>query len=90
MAKQEYSNYQNKVISRYYQNIDKVALQRLGELVTDLYLADTDKKRDRLWGQVQKAMENIKVQPVIAEHILKTRDVKILAKNLQDWLKNGK
>jgi hypothetical protein len=89
MAKQEYSNYQNKVISRYYQNIDKVALQRLGELVTDLYLADTDKKRDRLWGQVQKAMENIKVQPVIAEHILKTRDVKILAKNLQDWLKSN-
>jgi hypothetical protein len=90
MAGQEYSHYQKKVISRYYQNIDQVALQRLGELVTELYLADTDKKKDRLWGQVQKAMENIKVQPVIAEHILKTRDVKILAKNLADWLKNGK
>ena len=88
MARQEYSHYQKKVISRYYQNIDKVALQRRGELVTDLYLADTDKKKDRLWGQVQKAMENLKVQPVIAEHILKNRDVKILAKNLEDWLKN--
>jgi hypothetical protein len=87
MAGQEYSHYQKKVISRYYQNLDQVALQRLQELVTELYLADTDKKRDRLWGQVQKAMENIKIQPAIAEHILKTKDVKILAKNLQDWLK---
>jgi hypothetical protein len=90
MAAKDYSAYQQKVISRYYQNIDQVALQRLQELVTELYLADTDKKRDRLWGQVQKAMENIKVQPTIAQHILQTRDVKILAKNLQDWLKSGK
>jgi hypothetical protein len=87
MAAKEYSAYQQKVISRYYQNIDQVALQRLQELVTDLYLAETDKKRDRLWGQVQKAMDNIKVQPTIAQHILKTRDVKILAKNIEDWLK---
>jgi hypothetical protein len=90
MARQEYSSYQQKVISRYYQNIDQVALQRLQELVTELYLADTDKKRDRLWGQVQKAMENLKIQPTISEHILKTKDVKVLAKNLQDWLKTGK
>jgi hypothetical protein len=90
MAAKEYSAYQQKIISRYYQNIDQVALQRLQELVTDLYLADTDKKRDRLWGQVQKAMENIKVQPTIAQHILKTRNVKVLAKNLQDWLKSRK
>jgi hypothetical protein len=87
MAAKEYSAYQQKVISRYYQNIDQVALQRLQELVTELYLADTDKKKDRLWGQVQKAMENIKVQPTIAQHILQTRDVKILAKNIEDWLK---
>ena len=88
MAAKDYSAYQQKVISRYYQNIDQVSLQRLQELVTELYLADTDKKRDRLWGQVQKAMDNINVQPTIAQHILQTRDVKVLAKNLQDWLKS--
>lgn len=88
MAAKEYSNYQQKIISRYYQNLDQSAMQRLQELVTDLYLADTDKKKDRLWAQVQKAMENIKVQPTIAQHILKSRDVKVLAKNLQDWLKS--
>jgi hypothetical protein len=89
MAQREYNNYQKKIISRYYQNLDKTALQRLQELVTDLYLADTDKKKQRLWDQVQKALEHLKVQPVIAEHILKTRDVQVLAKNIQDWLKQG-
>ncbi|MBM4102992.1 MAG: hypothetical protein FJ263_02935 [Planctomycetes bacterium] len=87
MAKREYTSYQKKAISNYYQNLDQIALQRLQELVTELYLADTDKKRDRLWEQVQRAMKNLNVQPAIAEHILKTKDVQVLAKNLQDWLK---
>jgi hypothetical protein len=89
MAQGDYSNYQKKVISRYYQNLDKTALQRLQELVTELYLADTDKKKQRLWDQVQKALGHLKIQPAIADHILKARDVQVLAKNLQDWLKRG-
>jgi hypothetical protein len=89
MAKREYTSYQKKAISNYYQNLDQIALQRLQELVTELYLAGTDKKRQRLWDQVQKAIEHLKVPPVIAEHILKTRDVQILAKTLQDWLKKN-
>jgi hypothetical protein len=87
MARREYTSYQKKAISNYYQNLDQIALQRLQELVTELYLADTDKKRQRLWDQVQKAIEHLKIQPVIAEHILKTKDVQVLARNLQDWLK---
>ena len=45
MAQREYSKYQQKIISNYYQNLDTMALQRLQELVTELFLADTDKKR---------------------------------------------
>ncbi len=90
MAKQDYSGYQKKVINNYYQNLDKIALQRLGELVTELYLADTDKKKQRLWEQAQKAIEKLKIQPDIVNHILQTKDVQILAKNLQDWLRQAK
>jgi hypothetical protein len=64
-------------------------LQRLQELVTDLYLAETDKKRAKLWEQTEKAMEKIDVKPVIKEHILKIRDVQVLVKNLNEWLKKG-
>ena len=43
MGMQDYSAHQQKIIKRYYENIDQIALQRLAELVGDLYLA-TGKK----------------------------------------------
>lgn len=89
MANREYSKYQQKVISSYYQNLDKVALLRLQELVTELYLAETDRKQDKLWESAEKAMQKIDIKPVIKEHILKSRDVQVLAKNLNEWLKKS-
>ncbi len=60
-------------------------LQKLGELVTELYLADTQARRDRLWQRAHKAMIKLKIPPAIIDHIMKKQDVEILAKNLQDW-----
>ena len=90
MAKRNYSKYQQEVIGRYYDNIETIALQKLGELLTELYLADTPKKKQRLWQRAQKAMEQLKVPPKIIAHIMAKKDVEILAKNLQDWLKAPK
>jgi hypothetical protein len=86
MAKKEYSQYQKSVISDYYGNLDTIMLGKLGELVTELYLADSQAKKDRLWQRVHKAMIKLKVPPAISEHIMEKQDVEILAKNLQDWL----
>ena len=85
MTKKEYSKYQKSVISGYYNNLDTIMLQKLGELVTDLYLADTQTKKDRLWDRAYKAMIKLKIKPAIVDHIMKKQDVEILAKNLQDW-----
>jgi hypothetical protein len=82
--------YQADLISRYYGNLDTIMLQKLGELVSELYLADTDKKRDRLWQRVEKAMKNLNVPPAIIAHIMQKKNVEILAKNLQDWLAKSK
>ncbi len=41
MAKQEYSQYQKGVISGYYGNLDAIMLQKLSELVSELYVAET-------------------------------------------------
>ncbi len=87
MPKQEYTNYQKKVISAYYEHRDELALTSLQSVVTDLFLADTDAKRSRLWDRAHKAMLKLKVKPAILEHILAKKDVTLLAKNLQDWLK---
>jgi hypothetical protein len=56
MPKQEYTHYQKKVISAYYEHRDELALTSLQSVVTDLFLADTDAKRSRLWDRAHKAM----------------------------------
>jgi len=58
MAQRDYSEHQQKIISRYYSNLDTLMLQKLQALVSELYLAESDKKKDRLWQRVQQAMEN--------------------------------
>jgi hypothetical protein len=90
MAENEYSEYQKGVISRYYDNLDTIMLQKLSDLVTELYLADTQAKQARLWQRAHKAMVKLKIPPVIIDHIMEKEDVEILARNLQDWLACGK
>ena len=90
MAKQEYSKHQLGIISNYYDNLDTIMLTKLQELVSELYLADTPKKRDRLWQRVRQAMDKLKIPPTLAEHIIASKDVSVLANNLQDWLKRVK
>jgi len=86
MAGKEYSSYQRDVISRYYDNLDAIALGRLQELVGRLYLADSEVKQARLWERAQKAMVTLKIKPAIIEHIMNKKDVTVLAKNIEDWL----
>lgn len=90
MGKKGYSTYQQSVISRYYDNLDTIMLGKLQELVTDLYLADSKAKKDRLWDRAEKAMEKLKIRPAIIEHIMAKRDVTVLAKNIEGWLRNAK
>ena len=89
MAKRDYSSYQQGVIKRYYNNLPQQALGKLAELVTELYLAESEKKLDQLWGRAEKAMAKIKVPKKLAEHILSKRKPEILAANLEDWLKGS-
>jgi hypothetical protein len=89
MTKRPYSQYQKNAISQYYNNLDTIMLQKLSELVTELYLAETPAKKDRLWQRAHKAMKNLKIPPKIIEHIMTKKDVEILAKNLKDWLEKS-
>ena len=87
MTRREYSSFQQGVINRYYDNLPRTSLDKLAELVTELYLAKTEKRREQLWQRVAKAMAVIKVPEKIAQHILSKRKPEILAANLEDWLK---
>ena len=90
MAKSELSHYQKNVISNYYENLDTIMLTKLQEIVTDLYLAESKAKQDRLWERAEKAMTKLKIKPAIVKHVLGKRDVMILARNVEEWLKSGK
>ncbi|MFA5553131.1 MAG: hypothetical protein WCZ89_08915 [Phycisphaerae bacterium] len=85
MNRQNLSKYQKDVISSYYSNLDSIMLNKVSELVTELYLADNDAKRKKLWQRVQKAMVQLKIPAAIVEHIIQKQDVEILAKNLKEW-----
>ena len=89
MSKKEYSRHQEKVIQRYYENLDSIKLNQLQELVTELYLAQDTAKEDRLWERAEKAMRQLKIKPKIVEHIMQKRRVEVLAENVQDWLKQA-
>src|SRR5262249_38194970 len=82
----DFTRHQKKIIDRYYENKSDIMLTKLSELVGELYLADTDKKRDRLWERVSLAMKNLKVKPETAARVLESRDPKVLANYLKDWL----
>lgn len=90
MPARDYSQHQKTVISGYYDNLETISLQKLGELVTELYLAETNAKKDKLWQRAQKAMTKLKVRPAIIRHIISKKNPEILAKNLKDWLKTAK
>ena len=53
--------YQEKIIKRYYENKSEIMTEKLHALVTDLYLADTPKKRDRVWERIALALRNMNV-----------------------------
>lgn len=86
----DHTRHQKKIIERYYDRRDEIMLGKLGELVTDLALAETDRRRDQLWKRVDQAMKQLKVRPGLAEHILTARDEVVLARNLRVWLKQAR
>lgn len=83
----EHSRYQKALIGRYYDRRDEIMLTKLGDIVTELALCDSDAKRQRLWTRAAKAMDTLGVRESIQAHLLAKRDVEVLARHLRDWLK---
>ncbi len=79
----DYSPYQQKIIKRYYDNFDAIQVQRLAELVTELYLAE-GKKRDRLWKQVAESLTKLKFPESRVAHLLEKREPSLLAGVLKE------
>lgn len=83
------SAHQDRIIKRYYDHRDEIMLNRLGELVSELYLAEGESKVDRIWKRIATALDKLGTPHSVATHILETRDPEVLARNLKTWLNKG-
>lgn len=75
--------YQEGIIRRYYENRDAIMLQKLGDLIGDLYLSE-GKARQRLWKRIETALRNLKVPESRIAHLIKSDNAEYLAKLYQE------
>ena len=84
----DYTPYQQGIIRRYYEHRDTLALQKLSEAVSNLYLETSQKKIDRAWENVHKQMLAAGVHEHFAKKISEARDLEQLAKVVNDLSTN--
>jgi hypothetical protein len=79
----DFTPYQQKIIKRYYNNLDTLAGQRLAELVGELYLAE-GKKKEKTWQAAAVAMEKLEVPRSRIDHLMKQRDPALVAELVKE------
>lgn len=84
----EYSKYQQKVIRNYYENRDTVALQRVQELVTDLYLSQ-GKKREKHWDSLALHLGKLGVKPDVIAHLREQDKPELVASLVKKLMEKG-
>ena len=82
----EYTPHQRRIIRDYYDTSKQRSVAKVQEIVTELCLATTDRKRDRLWERARKALEALGMKPSMIDHICSKRSPEILAGHVKDLL----
>jgi hypothetical protein len=79
----DYTKHQQGIIKRYYANFDAIQVQKLAELVSELFLAD-GKKRDKLWKSAGALMEKLGIPKERIDHLLAKKDPALLARLVKE------
>jgi len=80
-----HSKHQQKIIKGYYDNREAISLQRLSELVTDLYLAE-GKARETKWKQAARALEKLGLKPDRIAKLREQDNPALLAKVVEEMM----
>lgn len=75
--------HQQKIVKRYYDNQDAVAMQRLAELTSDLYLAE-GKKRARVWANLETHMRKLGVAQARIDHLKRQDNPALVAELVKE------
>jgi len=83
MAMENFSRHQQGIIKRYYSNQDTIQLQKLGELVTELYLAE-GKKRAKLWQTAANSLTKMGIAVARVELLVSQDKPELLAQLVKE------
>ena len=78
-----YSKYQQNIIKNYYENREAISLQRLQEIVTELYLAE-GKKRDKHWKSLAGHLEKLGVKKEQIDHLIAQDNPELVARVVEN------
>jgi hypothetical protein len=84
MAKRNLTPHQKGIVKRFYEHRDTLALQRLGEIVSDLYVETSAARITRSWNSVQKLLLAAGVHRHQAETVVAERDLGALARMIAE------
>ncbi len=84
MNEKGYTKYQQKAIKNFYDNKDLRLVQKLGELVSNLYLETSEKKIETGWKKIEKILTDLKVHPGEVEFLTKDKKLAIISKKLDE------
>jgi len=79
-----YTEYQKKVIRNFYDNKDLRLVQRLGELISNLFLETSEKKKETGWKKIKKMLTDLKVHPGEVEYLTKDKNLSLISKKLDE------
>jgi hypothetical protein len=85
----QYTKFQQRAIKNFYDNREAISLQRLSELVTELYLAE-GKGRERQWKFIVAALKKLGLPEQRIDHLQKKDDPKLLAKLVEELMAKQK
>ena len=86
----DYSAHQKKIISRYYEHQDTIVLTRLNEIVSDLYLCESEKKAATLWKRAGEALAKSGANEVRIKVVMEKKSVEELARLVSELTVPGK
>ena len=84
MNEKGYTKYQQKAIRNFYDNKDLRLVQKLGELVSNLYLETSEKKKETGWKKIEKMLTDLKIHPGEVEYLTKNKNLSMISKKLDE------
>jgi hypothetical protein len=85
----KYTKHQQNIIRNYYENRESISLQRLSELVTELYLSE-GKAREKQWKFIVSALQKLAIPADQIEHLRKQDNPALLAKLVEELMAKQK